>query len=1169
MKKNKKKLIMGLCLFTIVPLALPLSSCSKNNNSSQLSNDANIDIVNPFNSIYGVGEIVDLNNLEIEIHVNNDVIVVNGLSNDISIDSINTSQEGTFNASITYKNFTKTFEYQVKQYYLTLDFNSGVYQDKTSITLPFYNNRIDVEEYIPVLQNEENKIFAGWYLDKECYERASFYSENEFYAKQDVVLYAGYDVNYSDKFIYTIDKKERTVIIKSLNFDTYLANYIFDTELVIPATIEGYDVVEVGKDFLIQNIVGEDGSVEQINWGSYLMVSSLIFPSNSKVKVIGDSAFNSMSLLSNVQFPSTLETIGESAFLSTGLGGTITFPKTLQTIGKTAFSYLTGNLEKVTFEKDSEIKIIGENAFANNSFLSSVELPEGLEEIRDGAFGSCNSIKSLTLPSTVSIIGNDSFMNMNGLQEINISENNKNFCSVDGNVYSKDMTRLIRYCYKNDVFEFTIPNTVVSIADYAFSVFNSFIPLTKLNINDGLTYIGRDAFNGCSFEFKLPKTLNSFSLEAFGGYKGKKIDIDPLNEKYKVKDGILYSADYKTLYVCPEQYEKADFILDDNVTTLAKNAFISCSNIITFTIGENSSLKTIDTDAFALSSMTQLKYLYIKKTGQLPFNYVNFVNNKYLTNSSYIIIFDDLVAKNSFMNTQVSTLNTPPSYVYLKDEVKDKALNLINEQLGLNLKQFNEVTNFNSLYNLINIFSVQNNCLLGMLTFLLNETDSTQEEYNYMKSFEKMLFFSVYYSSNSSLFGNNQAYTLIKNHYKILPTDIQNEVKYLMDSIDKKFYYLLDEANNEKLYIEIIAFPLNNNSFDYQKYQTLKKKIDDSGISSSILPDKVNDKLRSLDISAKIYELLNTNLDNLSNLELVDIYNVINPSQNNNFYGLNFEINGYYPTDSKKEELYKYDEYQNFLLRFDEKIDSLKSNMVNEIADFDLSTFNYENYFSIYETCIVPMITVFPELITSDFAEKMNFICAAINCNYITKYDDVEIVDDNFEEVLDYLNLCTTYINALNLDSISNLFFYSNYLALNEKINNFASTKIAEFKNSIKNFVLDNEHLIREDIIKLYNEYNLICAYNQNELIDDDINYVDEFNVIMSSYLIKRYLEQYSEITDSNISSAKKYYFGYYDLDDLQYHEGAETYINTYLNFTDSSKVLNYDKYIESINLLK
>lgn len=145
-------------------------------------------------------------------------------------------------------------------------------------------------------------------------------------------------------------------------------------------------------------------------------------------------------------------------------------------------------------------------------------------KIEDTAFVGCTSLDSIFISEFVEDIGYvpfDSrdfrmplFRGCPNLTTINVHPDNKNFCSVDGVLFSKDMTVL--YCYpmnKSDT-SYIIPDGVVSIADHAFSKCTA---LTSVTIPEGVTRIGDNAFDYCTSltEITIPESITRIYYGAF------------------------------------------------------------------------------------------------------------------------------------------------------------------------------------------------------------------------------------------------------------------------------------------------------------------------------------------------------------------------------------------------------------------------------------------------------------------------------------------------------------------------------------------------------------------------------------------------------------------------------------------------------------------------------
>ena len=141
------------------------------------------------------------------------------------------------------------------------------------------------------------------------------------------------------------------------------------------------------------------------------------------------------------------------------------------------------------------VESIGRFAFGNCIFLTELVLPEGLKEISLYAFTGCDLLTSVTIPENVSVIEDGIFYGCMSLTEIDVNEKNKNYTSVDGVLYTKDMTQLVAYPVGKKSAEFVVPDGVRKICGGTFGGSSS---LTNVTISDSVTTIGDEAFSDCS-----------------------------------------------------------------------------------------------------------------------------------------------------------------------------------------------------------------------------------------------------------------------------------------------------------------------------------------------------------------------------------------------------------------------------------------------------------------------------------------------------------------------------------------------------------------------------------------------------------------------------------------------------------------------------------------------
>ena len=111
---------------------------------------------------------------------------------------------------------------------------------------------------------------------------------------------------------------------------------------------------------------------------------------------------------------------------------------------------------------------IGEQAFYECTSLKSVTIPDSVTNIGADAFSHCTSLTSVTIPNSVTSIGVDAFALCTSLTGIWVAEGNSHYANdASGVLFNKDKTTLVQ-C-PGAFAAYTIPNSVTSIGEYAFS----------------------------------------------------------------------------------------------------------------------------------------------------------------------------------------------------------------------------------------------------------------------------------------------------------------------------------------------------------------------------------------------------------------------------------------------------------------------------------------------------------------------------------------------------------------------------------------------------------------------------------------------------------------------------------------------------------------------------
>ena len=218
------------------------------------------------------------------------------------------------------------------------------------------------------------------------------------------------------------------------------------------------------------------------------------------------------SYASNVTIPNTVRFIHSDAFVNRTNLTSVTIPSSVTSIGSSAFSGCE-SLTSVTIPEG--VTSIPDCAFQNCSSLTSVTIPEGVTSIGGSAFSGCSSLTSVTIPSSVTEIGSYAFSSCESLTSVHISDLDA-WCKIKFGEVSSNPLGYAKKLYLNGnlVDELSIPSSVTSIGNRAFYGCSGLISVT---IPDGVTSIGSSAFRGCSglTSVTIPSSVTSIGNYTF------------------------------------------------------------------------------------------------------------------------------------------------------------------------------------------------------------------------------------------------------------------------------------------------------------------------------------------------------------------------------------------------------------------------------------------------------------------------------------------------------------------------------------------------------------------------------------------------------------------------------------------------------------------------------
>lgn len=131
----------------------------------------------------------------------------------------------------------------------------------------------------------------------------------------------------------------------------------------------------------------------------------------------------------------------------------------MTSIGDEAFSDCEA-LEKV--KMSNAITSIGTFAFARCAALNEIIIPSGMRHIARAAFVDC-SLVEITIPRSVNFIGEIAFEGCEKLEKITVSPQNEYYASIQGVLYDKSVTSLIRCPQKTKQVSIPYGVTVLTV----------------------------------------------------------------------------------------------------------------------------------------------------------------------------------------------------------------------------------------------------------------------------------------------------------------------------------------------------------------------------------------------------------------------------------------------------------------------------------------------------------------------------------------------------------------------------------------------------------------------------------------------------------------------------------------------------------------------------------
>ena len=211
--------------------------------------------------------------------------------------------------------------------------------------------------------------------------------------------------------------------------------------------------------------------------------------------------------------------------------------------------------------------------FYHCTSLSSVTIPSSVTSIGELAFYECSSLTSINIPEDVTSIGRNAFNRCTSLTSVVIPEG---------------ITTIENYVFANcsNLTSVVIPEGVTSIGDYAFSDCGNY--LKSVTIPSSVTSIGQNAFAGCRLNsIAIPNGVTSIGQDAFARcgymtmvnvYRENPLSINSNCFSNRTNATLYVPSGYKAAYEAADYWNEFKEIIETNTVNVGSTGFATyCS----------------------------------------------------------------------------------------------------------------------------------------------------------------------------------------------------------------------------------------------------------------------------------------------------------------------------------------------------------------------------------------------------------------------------------------------------------------------------------------------------------------------------------------------------------------------------------------------------------------
>lgn len=352
-----------------------------------------------------------------------------------------------------------------------------------------------------------------------------------------------------DGILYNSDETKIVLVPKKISGDVEIPDGV---EIIGESAFEGCSYVD--KIVMYDSVV----NIESSAFKNCASLQEIVLSKN--LKKIGVEAFQ-CTAIEEIVIPNSVTEIENAAFASCGNLKDVILSDKLSILPTDLFY---GDIKLETVQMGECVEEIGGQCFFDCCSIKQMQLPKSLKRIYDDAFSGCKSLNGVYLGEFVEYIGDGAFVDCGDLQSIEVDNNNEYFCSKNGVLYDKKVTRIL--CIPNGI------NGKVEILEGIRKIDRKLMfnnnKITEVILPDSVEEIGDEAFMGCSNlkYITLGKNIRKIGSNII-------IGTEYINNKDNAENGIVYIGQYAVGCLYSQEDAPENIILRDGTVLIADNLF--------------------------------------------------------------------------------------------------------------------------------------------------------------------------------------------------------------------------------------------------------------------------------------------------------------------------------------------------------------------------------------------------------------------------------------------------------------------------------------------------------------------------------------------------------------------------------------------------------------------